>query len=205
MESGRLEKAFIFAAEAHRNDTRKGTSIPYVSHLLQVAGLVLELGGDEDEAIGGLLHDVAEDAGGECALQEILERFGPTVELIVRQNSDSLTGRKTNKAPWRERKEAYLDGIALKSTSALLVSICDKIHNARSLNADSRFLGPIHWSRFNASKEDSLWYYENLLLAFDKRRDDDPRFANAIALFRVEVDALNYSDTSAISQMGPIA
>ncbi|MBL8087466.1 MAG: HD domain-containing protein [Chthonomonas sp.] len=174
---------------AHGDQVRKGTTIPYISHLLQVAGLVLELGGDEDEAIGGLLHDSAEDGGGESVLTAIRDQFGEKVEQIVRENSDSITESKDVKAPWRERKEKYIAGIATKSASALLVSICDKIHNARSLNADSWFLGEAHWDRFNASKEDSIWYYQSLIKAFQLRESDDSRLTSALASLKLEVES----------------
>jgi len=188
--SSRYLQAVEFAATVHQGSVRKGTTIPYLSHLLQVSGLVLEFGGDEDEAIGGLLHDAAEDGGGEPTLEAIRQHFGPKVETIVRENSDSITASKTDKAPWRERKEQYLAGIADKSASALLVSVCDKIHNARSLGADSRRLGESHWHRFNASQTELIWYYESLVEAFAARIGDDPRLGPAIALLRREVDAL---------------
>lgn len=191
ISSSRFVDAVDFAIHAHEGDVRKGTSIPYVSHLLQVAGLVLEFGGDEDEAIGGLLHDTAEDAGGEAMLTQIRSQFGEKVESIVRENSDSITDSKDAKAPWRERKEHYLAGIAKKSPSALLVSVCDKIHNARSLATDNRHLGPAHWDRFNATREDSLWYYRSLVEAFERRRDADSRLGPAIEVLRLEVERLS--------------
>lgn len=183
-------QAIEFARVAHDGEVRKGTQVPYLSHLLQVAGLALEFGATEVEAIAALLHDAAEDAGGEAMLTQIREQFGDEVEAIVRANSDSITASKAEKAPWRQRKEEYLAGIAHKSESALLVSVCDKIHNARSLVADSRAHGPQHWDRFNASKEDSLWYYRSLLTEFELRADDFPRLSLAVAVFRVAVDEL---------------
>jgi (p)ppGpp synthase/HD superfamily hydrolase len=186
----RYTRALQYAIHIHMSDTRKGTQIPYISHLLQVSGLVLEFGGTEDEAIGGLLHDAAEDAGGEPILAYIRAEFGEAVEKIVRENSDSITESKTEKAPWRERKEHYLTGIAHKSPSALLVSVCDKIHNVRALNHDSRTLGEAHWSRFNAPKPDLLWYYQSLVEEFETRIIDDPRLASPVKLLRQEVAAL---------------
>lgn len=188
--SARYWEAVEFAATIHQGDVRKGTQIPYLSHLLQVSGLVLEFGGDEEEAIGGLLHDAAEDEGGEPTLHAIRARFGSRIETIVRENSDSITETKEGKAPWRERKKKYIEGIAAKSTSAVLVSICDKIHNARSLASDSRILGESHWDRFNASKEESLWYYASLVAAFAQRENDDPRLVAANAVLRRDVDAI---------------
>jgi (p)ppGpp synthase/HD superfamily hydrolase len=180
MITKRFTRAVEYALAAHLGDVRKGTTIPYISHLVQVAGLVLEFGGTEEEAIGGLLHDTAEDAGGEAALADIREAFGPNVERIVRENSDSITDSKADKAPWRERKERYIAAISHKSESALLVSVCDKIHNVRSLITDTQNLGPSHWNRFNASREDSLWYYQSLVKAFQKRVPDFPRLTPAV-------------------------
>lgn len=188
--TSRFQRAVEYATHIHMADTRKGTTMPYVSHLLQVAGLVLEFGGTEDEAIGGLLHDAAEDAGGEPILAYIRAEFGELVEQIVRENSDSITESKTVKAPWRERKEHYLAGMARKSPSALLVSVCDKIHNVRALNQDSRTQGDGHWDRFNASKSDLIWYYQSLVEAFEKRVVDDPRLASPATLLREEVAKL---------------
>jgi (p)ppGpp synthase/HD superfamily hydrolase len=138
-----------------------------------------------------LLHDAAEDAGGEPILTYIRNEFGEAVEQIVRENSDSITESKTEKAPWRERKERYLSGIAHKSPSALLVSVCDKIHNVRALNHDSRTIGEAHWSRFNARKPDLLWYYQSLVKEFDKRTIDEPRLESPTKLLRQEVAALS--------------
>lgn len=111
----RYTRAVQYAIHIHMADVRKGTSIPYVSHVLQVSGLVLEFGGTEDEAMGGILHDAAEDAGGEPSLAYIQAEFGPAVEQIVRENSDSITESKAVKAPWRERKEKYLADMEHKS------------------------------------------------------------------------------------------
>jgi (p)ppGpp synthase/HD superfamily hydrolase len=187
----RYTRAVQYAIHLHMADLRKGTSIPYASHVLQVSGLVLEFGGTEDEAIGGLLHDAAEDAGGEPILAYILAEFGPTVEQIVRENSDSITESKSVKAPWRERKEKYLADIAHKSPSALLVSVCDKIHNVRALNHDSRTQGEGHWSRFNALKDDLVWYYQSLVTCFAARIVDEPRIGPAVQLLREEVAELS--------------
>jgi (p)ppGpp synthase/HD superfamily hydrolase len=180
MITKRFTRAVEYALAAHLGDVRKGTTIPYISHLIQVAGLVLEFGGTEEEAIGGLLHDTAEDAGGEATLADIRDAFGPDVERIVRENSDSITDSKADKAPWRERKEQYIAAISHKPESALLVSVCDKIHNVRSLITDTQNLGPSHWNRFNASREDSLWYYQSLVKAFQRRAPDFPRLTPAV-------------------------
>lgn len=176
----RFFHAVEFAATAHQADVRKGTEIPYFSHLIQVAGLVLEFGGTEEEAIGGLLHDTAEDAGGEAILSEIRDNFGELVEQLVRQNSDSIADREVEKAPWRERKVQYIAAIGHKSGPALIVSVCDKIHNCRALVTDSRILGPSHWARFNASSQDIVWYYQSLAHAFRARVADRPRLEKAV-------------------------
>lgn len=158
------------AAEIHAGDVRKGTQIPYVSHLLAVSALVMELDGDEDQAIAALLHDAAEDHGGEEVLVTIGERFGPRVRDIVAACSDSLEPEGAEKADWRARKERYLTALETKDEDALLVSIADKIHNARAIAHDSYHEGRKFWDRFAPrTSDDQLWYYRSLLEVFRRR------------------------------------
>jgi GTP pyrophosphokinase len=149
--------------QLHANQVRKGTDIPYVSHLLGVAGLAMEYGATEDEAIGALLHDAVEDQGGKPTLEEIRRRFGENVAAIV----DGCTDTDVQpKPPWRERKEAYIDHVRHASPSICLVSACDKLHNARCILSDVRFEGDAAYERFTGKKEGSLWYYRSLADAF---------------------------------------
>ena len=150
---------------------RKGTGIPYVAHLLAVTALVLEADGTETEAIGALLHDAVEDGGGPEMLEYIRAEFGDDVAAIVEENSDS---DEQPKPPWRERKERYLAAIPSKSAPAVLVSIADKLHNARSILLDYRTVGEPLWSRFKPGESGPvLWYYRGLHQAFAAR--DGPR------------------------------
>jgi (p)ppGpp synthase/HD superfamily hydrolase len=152
----RYGKALAFAAEKHAGQKRKGTRIPYISHPMAVASLVLEAGGSEDEVIAALLHDVADDCGGQEALDEIRARFGMGVAAIVLGCSDTL---EKPKPKWRPRKEAYIDNLQSAPASVRLVAAADKLHNARSIVRDRRSLGDGVWKRFTASKEEVLWYY----------------------------------------------
>lgn len=154
----RLAEAFNFAATAHARQVRKGTTIPYVSHLMSVSALVLEHGGDEDQAIAGLLHDVIEDcgAGYEPAIRE---RFGERVARIVRACTDADTQPKP---PWQDRKEGYLRYLQREDTEVLLVSACDKLHNARAIVSDQYAIGLAVFERFSASRQQVLWYYQSL-------------------------------------------
>ena len=154
----RLADAFTFAATAHAAQVRKGTSIPYVSHLMSVSALVLEHGGDEDQAIAGLLHDVIEDCG---IVNEpvIREKFGERVARIVRACTDADT---TPKPPWLERKTRYLQHLQQEGPDVLLVSACDKLHNARAIVSDQHAIGSAVFKRFSASREQVLWYYQSL-------------------------------------------
>lgn len=161
--SARFDDALAYAAALHRAQVRKGTRVPYLSHLLAVAALALEHGADEDTAIAALLHDAVEDCGGEPVAAAIATRFGPRVAAIVRACSDA-SGEP--KPPWRQRKLAYLTHLrATPDTAALLVSASDKLHNARTLLLDLRTDGPAMWSRFNAGEEGSLWYYREVVAA----------------------------------------
>jgi (p)ppGpp synthase/HD superfamily hydrolase len=161
--SPRFTEALVWAATLHATQTRKGTSVPYVSHVLAVCAIVLEHGGNEDEAIAALLHDAVEDQGGDATRQEIIRRFGETVAAIV----DGCTDAETlPKPPWEERKRAYVAHIAEASTSVRLVAIADKLHNARAILADYRQHGEALWDRFNGGRDGTLWYYRALVDAF---------------------------------------
>jgi GTP pyrophosphokinase len=166
----RFDDAFLLASEHHRSQLRKCTSIPYVSHLMAVASLVLEMGGTEDETIGALLHDMVEDGGGPAALADIRTRFGDDIARIVAANSDTDL---ESKPPWRERKEAYIAAIAHKQPDELRVSLTDKLHNARAILLDYHVHGEALWDRFKAGEGESVrWYYRALYGAFSARRDD---------------------------------
>lgn len=158
--SARFEEALIFATRLHAGQTRKGTQIPYISHLLAVTGIVLEHGADEDEAIAALLHDAVEDQGGRATLEEIRDRFGDRVAEIVTGCTDSWT---MPKPPWRPRKEAYLARLRQASSSVRLVATADKLHNARTILSDYRVLGESLWSRFTGGKEGTLWFHRALV------------------------------------------
>lgn len=152
--------ALVFAARVHQDQRRKGTDIPYMAHILGVTAVVLEYGGTEDEAIGALLHDAAEDGGGEAMLAEIRAQFGDAVGDIVLGCSDSLAADPAEKAPWLERKQAFIAHLAEASPSVCLVAAADKLHNVRSLIRALRDSGEEVWSRFNGGREGSLWYYD---------------------------------------------
>jgi (p)ppGpp synthase/HD superfamily hydrolase len=147
------------AVRLHAHQARKASDVPYLSHLLAVAGLVLEHGGDEDQAIAALLHDGPEDQGGEATLAIIRDRFGDRVGAIVAACSDTF---ETPKPPWRERKEAYIAHLAEKGPDVWPVTLADKVHNARTIVADLRELGPASLDRFNGGREGTLWYYGTL-------------------------------------------
>ena len=160
--STRFEEALIFATRLHARQVRKGTPVPYISHLLAVAGIVLEQGGDEDAAIAALLHDAVEDQGGRRTLDEIRRRFGDRVAEIVEECSDAFTFFKP---PWRKRKGAYLAHLPQASAAARLVSAADKLHNARTTVADYRASGEAIWGRFNGGREGTLWFYRAMVEA----------------------------------------
>ncbi len=165
----RFDAALHFATRHHSRQLRKGTPIPYAAHILAVASLVLEMHGDEDEAIGALLHDVVEDGGGRAALAEIEERFGAEVAAIVAATSDTLDPE--DRPGWYERKRGYVDAFPRKSPAALRVSLADKVHNARSILLDYRTLGDDLWSRFGQGLGlATRVYYRELAAAFERER-----------------------------------
>jgi GTP pyrophosphokinase len=163
MLTDRFLDAIRYAAEAHEDQTRKGTQVPYLSHLLGVASIVLGDGGNEDEAIAALLHDAAEDQGGRARLEDIRQRYGDAVARIVEACTDSWN---TPKEPWIERKRRYVAHAAALDAAALRVSAADKVHNAYAILRDLRTIGERVWGRFSASPDDVVWYYKSLVQAF---------------------------------------
>lgn len=161
--SEQFDRAFAFASKLHRDQTRKGKDVPYINHLMGVASLVGTYGGDEEQVIAALLHDAVEDFIDEVPdiRAQIDEKFGPRVLEIVEGCTDSDT---LPKPPWAARKQTYLDHLhALPADSpTLLVSLCDKVYNARAIVADLEVEGEILWERFNAKRAGSLWYYRVL-------------------------------------------
>ena len=168
----RFASALGYAATLHATQLRKGTKTPYVSHLLAVAALAIEYGGNEDEAIAALLHDSIEDQGGDEVRRRITALFGPEVAAIVEGCTDT---DQMPKPPWRERKERYIAHVRGTSASVRLVSMCDKLHNARSLIMDLRGKRADLWSRFSAGRDETCWYYRQLISAFkDALKKDSP-------------------------------
>ncbi|HKH98436.1 MAG TPA: HD domain-containing protein [Candidatus Sulfotelmatobacter sp.] len=163
----RFQRAFLFAAEKHAGQARKASTIPYVAHLMGVASLVLEAGGDEDLAIAALLHDVVEDCGGAPMLKEVRRRFGSRVAKVVDGCTDADTYPKP---PWRERKEKYIRHLKKADAGTRLVSAADKLNNLRSILSDYRALGESIWSRFTGGREGTLWYYRTLRDEFLRRK-----------------------------------
>lgn len=192
--SHRFTEALVYATELHATQMRKGSKIPYISHLLGVASIALEYGADEDEAIAALLHDAIEDQGGPPIRAEIRLRFGDRVTEIVDGCTDADT---TPKPPWEQRKKAYLEHIPNASPSVRLVSAADKLHNVRSILKDYRMLGDFLWDRFQGGKEGTLWYYSALVEAF-YQAESTPIVAELNRLVR-ELEALVLGNRSDIS------
>lgn len=162
--SGQFSKALVYAELKHHNQVRKGGDIPYVGHLLSVASLVINDGGSEAQAIAALLHDTVEDQGGAATLEEIRDNFGDDVARIVDECSDTDV---VPKPPWLERKQSYIDHLGSVGKDTLLVSVADKLDNARSMLRDYHTHGPALWDRFNRKNpQDHLWYYDSLLAAY---------------------------------------
>lgn len=161
----RFDEALVLASTLHRDQSRKASGVPYVAHLLAVAALVLEEGGSEDMAIAALLHDAAEDQGGEATLAGIQAAFGLDVARWVRQASDTFERPKPD---WEQRKRHHLAAIPMADREARLIMLADKVHNARSILADHVRVGPEIWDRFSVPRERTVWYYQTLLEVFDR-------------------------------------
>ena len=158
----------MYASVVHGGQVRKATGIPYIAHLLGVASIAFEYGADEDEGIGALLHDAAEDAGGAARIDDIRVRFGEKVAMIAEVCTDTL---ETPQPPWRERKEKYLAHLKETDSSTRLVSAADKLFNTRSILREFRKCGDVVWARFSGGKKDRLSYYRALVTAFRQHGD----------------------------------
>ena len=176
--SQKFTDALIYATNLHSSQYRKSTEIPYISHLMAVSSLVLEAcehtdfkDKREDLAIAALLHDAIEDQSDRITIQDIKSEFGNLVATIVIECSDSYGGKKP---PWRQRKEAYISHITDVSRETQLVSCADKLHNARSIKCDYDRVGDKVWYRFNAGKDDIIWYYKELTAAFHASWPENP-------------------------------
>lgn len=168
----RISRAMELAVERHGHQARKGTSVPYLTHLMSVAAYVGESGGSEDEMIAALLHDAVEDGGGLPLLEEIRKGFGSAVAGIVEGCTDDASGGE--KAPWQERKQAFLRSLASASLPVLRVVCADKLHNALSIARDLKTIGPSVFERFKADREGTLWYYRSMARLFGALVQDEP-------------------------------
>ena len=192
--SHRFTQALVYATELHAEQIRKGSKVPYISHLLGVASIALEYGADEDEAIAALLHDAIEDQGGQTVRAEIRVRFGERVTEIVDGCTDTDT---TPKPPWAERKKAYIARISSTLPSVRLVSAADKLHNIRSILKDYRTQGDVVWDLFKGGKQGTLWYYRSLVATFHEA-DSTPIVIELDRLV-TELERLVETDRAAVS------
>jgi len=167
----RFFEAVKLATELHANQPRKGRDVPYLSHLLRVAGMVLGYGADEDTVIAALLHDAIEDQGGLKTSTLIRERFGARVQKFVLDCSDSFESLGKPKRPWRERKESYIAHIETMDPESRLIVACDKLDNLRCTLADYRNQGENFWELFAGDRDGTLWYYREVLKAIRKAGD----------------------------------
>ena len=196
----RFSKAFLFAAEKHAGQVRKASTIPYIAHLIGVASLVLEAGGDEDLAIAALLHDVVEDCGGAPMQKEVERRFGKRVAKVVDGCTDADTYPKP---PWRERKEKYIARLKKEGADTKLVSAADKLNNIRSIISDYRAIGESVWSRFNGGREGTLWYYRTLRDEYLRYRPN--RITRELDLAVKELEFMAQEGLSSASQNSSMA
>lgn len=164
-------KALQLAADLHQHQRRKDGETPYISHLLAVSAIVMRFGGDDDEIIAALLHDAVEDQGGAVTLGMIEAQFGKRVAHIVQSCSDT---DQQPKPPWKERKTAYLAHLRTTDASSLMVSAADKLHNALDSIITHDEIGTQLWTLFNAPREDTCWYYHELMVIYRERMESHP-------------------------------
>jgi GTP pyrophosphokinase len=191
--SDRIIEAMAAAAQIHGIQARKGTTIPYLSHLLDTCAIALDYGANEDEAIAALLHDAIEDGEPTEAARKTVWSFGGEVGRIVEGCTDADTHPKP---PWRERKETYLERLAKEDRSILLVSASDKLHNARSIVRDLRAVGEDLWGRFSAPKDQTLWYYRSLVTSYRSNPAHTPALIDELDRTVTEMETLAKGEPS---------
>ena len=189
MHLAKLASALDLAIQAHQGQVRKSTAIPYISHPMAVASIALEYGASEDQAIAALLHDAIEDGGLQYA-QLIEAQFGKHVHDLVQGCTDGTPDHTGSKAPWLERKTAYIQHLQEASDEVLLVSCSDKLHNARAIVSDLINEGPSVFNRFSSSTEQTLWYYRQLAIVFTNRKTPP---AKALEATVSQMEALSQS------------
>jgi (p)ppGpp synthase/HD superfamily hydrolase len=189
MQLAKLASALDLAIQAHQGQVRKSTAIPYISHPMAVASIALEYGASEDQAIAALLHDAIEDGGIQYA-KLIEAQFGQHVHDLVQGCTDGTPDHTGSKAPWLERKTAYIQHLQEASDEVLLVSCSDKLHNARAIVSDLINEGPSVFNRFSSSTEQTLWYYRQLAIVFTNRKTPP---AKALEAAVSQMEALSQS------------
>lgn len=189
MQLSKLANALALAIQAHDGQVRKSTTIPYISHPMAVSAIALEFGATEDQAIAALLHDAIEDGGAKYA-KLIQAQFGQHVHNLVQGCTDGTPDHTGSKAPWLERKTAYIQHLQEASDEVLLVSCSDKLHNARAIVSDLINEGPSVFNRFSSTTEQTLWYYRQLATIFNKRKTPP---AKALEAAVSQMEALSQS------------
>lgn len=167
--SKRVIEAFGLAFELHRTQRRKGSGVPYITHLMAVAAAVGDHGGDEDQIVAALLHDAVEDQGGKETLARIEDAFGREVADLVAGCTDSLVSPKP---PWRDRKQSFAQSLRTASPRVKLIVAADKLHNIRTTINDLRTVGSAVWRRFAGGRDGTLWYYREVCRALAHRWSD---------------------------------
>lgn len=185
----RFEQALLFASQMHARQRRKDTGAPYIAHVMGVTALVLEDGGSEEEVIAALLHDSAEDQGGEQVLVEIRKKYGDKIAAIVYECSDTLDSPKP---PWKGRKQGHLTRLEDASREALHIMLADKVYNSRSLLRGLQERGPEIWGKFKGGKEGTLWYFHQMLALFQKHFSG--YLVNELARVVVAIEAISEED-----------
>ena len=170
--TSRFTLAIDYARQVHAT-YRKGTSVPYMAHLMGVASLVMGETGHvsfpvtEEMVIGALLHDAVEDEGGLPRLRDIEANFGKEVATIVKGCTDSFEEDANKKQEWEQRKASYIERLKKEPQGVLLVSVADKLYNARAILQDYRDVAGEIWKRFKRGRSEQLWYFRELLTVYE--------------------------------------
>jgi (p)ppGpp synthase/HD superfamily hydrolase len=197
--TARFTSAVDYARQVHV-DYRKETQVPSITHLIGVASLVMGESGHvrfpvtEDMVIAALLHDAVEDEGGLPRLHDIEANFGKEVAKIVEGCTDSFEEDSSKKQQWELRKTSYIRRLRKESQATLLVSVADKVYNARAILEDYRNIGPEVWERFKRGRDKQLWYFNELIKVYDQRGSN--RLVEELKCIVAELTQLSAAENS---------
>ena len=166
-----VEKAMIFASNAHCGDFRKGTKIPYIVHPMEAGAIAASITDDENVIAAAILHDTLEDTS--VTAEDIRKEFGDEVLRLIESDSENKREDLPPEETWKIRKQETIDFLCNKAdVNEKIIAISDKLSNIRAIYRDYQKLGDKLWERFNQKdKNEHAWYYKSFIETLSELKD----------------------------------